>query len=525
MIGIPRITVLALFLIAAAASPAFPASSVNVPLDSWVYRALDTLEAYSLIDSALSGTRPYSRLEAARLVREAMKKREELPARVKASNFAEQELIPSLLERLKNKFKPELIEIGALGGTAGPSFLKPVDEIMLKSWVQTEDPIVRPQPGLPDTHGIYPVYNHDGIVYRKRYNASLEVTGEGRLWNHLSLYYQPLFTMFDGEGGQVRLEKGYVKAEGFNVEIEAGRDSLWWGPGSHASLLMTNNARPFDLVKLSNPQPFLLPWVGLIKVNLFFSRLDYGEPYIAEPTLYGLRLNLKPHPVFELGLSHIVIFGGEGRKSLSIGDYFDIIYGNTNRENTKLDSNQQVAVDLSLRWADFHRLLPVARSLKFYGEYGAEDTGFLPDRRAYRLGLEIYDLLLSGRVDLRLEYANTSPSSVPGAWYTSSSYPPLYHERIFGHHAGSNAQDIYARLTANLSTRLTLGFDFHAETQGKKDAVTTDSFQWGIDAEYWIRDGLKIRGRYILESFRDSQSIAGGDRTGHLFGIELSCNF
>jgi hypothetical protein len=506
-------------------SVAYAVSSVNVPLDSWVYPALDKLESYGLIDTALSGTKPYSRLEAARLVKEAMKKWEEFLARGKASNYAEKELIPSLLERLKNKFRPELIEWGVVEGTPTPSFLKPVDEIILKSQYQTDNPVVRPQIGPPPTHTIYPIYNNDGIIYEKHYNGSVEVTGEGRLWNHLSFYYQPIFTMFDGQGAQVRLEKGYVKLEGFNIEVEAGRDSLWWGPGSHGALLMTNDARPFDVVKLSNPQPVLLPFIGPFKATVFVSQLDYGQPYIEKPTLYGLRLNFKPLPILEFGISQIAVFDGEGRKDLSFGDYFNILYSNSNQENTKLDSNQQVAIDFSLRWPNFHEVLPLARSLKIYGEWGAEDTGKPPDRRAYLLGLSFYDLFLMGRADLRMEYANTANPSVPSAWYTHASYPPIFHERIFGHHVGSNAQDIFVRLTGYLSPKFTLGLDFDAETQGLKDTAKTQSYQWGIDADYWIRDKFKIKGRYILENFRDSQSIAGGDKTHHLFGIELRYGF
>jgi len=56
-----------------------------------------------------------------------------------------------------------------------------------------------------------------------------------------------------------------VKAEAFNLELEVGRDSLWWGPGYNGALLMTNNARPFDLVKLSNAYPYRIPWIGLLK--------------------------------------------------------------------------------------------------------------------------------------------------------------------------------------------------------------------------------------------------------------------
>ena len=534
--AITRQTVFLILLTLCFPMTCFGVSSVNIPLDSWVYPALDKLESYGLIDSAVSGTKPYSRLEAARLVKEAMKKWEEFLSQGRVSGFAEKELIPSLLGRLKNTLKPELIEWGALEGIPASSFLKPVDEIILKAQYQTANPVVRSQVGPPPTHTIYPIYNNDGIVYETHYNASVELTGEGRLWNHLSFYYQPIFTMFDGQGAKVQLEKGYVKAEGFNIEVEVGRDSLWWGPGSHGALLMTNNARPFDVVKLSNPQPVLIPFIGPFKATVFFSQLDYGQPYIEKPTLHGLRLNFKPLPILEFGISQIAIFDGEGRKSLSAGDYFKILYGNSNEDNTKLDSNKQVAIDFSLRWPDLYKMLPLARSLKFYGEWGAEDTGSPPDRRAFLLGLTFYDLFLAGRVDLRLEYTNTasqlqlenfstSSNTGPSAWYIHPSYPPIFHERIFGHHVGNNAEDIFARLIGYLSPTLTLGLDFDAETQGKANAVKTRSYQWGVDAEYWIRDQIKIKGRYILENFRDPESIAGGDKIHHLFGIEVRYGF
>jgi hypothetical protein len=171
------------------------------------------------------------------------------------------------------------------------------------------------------------------------------------------------------------------------------------------------------------------------------------------------------------------------------------------------------------------KILPIARSLKLYGEVGAEDTGYPPDKRAYLLGLFLNDLFLTGRLDLRLEYTNTSPRSVPGVWYTHGSYPPIYHERIFGHHVGSNAEDIFARLTSYLSPILLLGFDFDVETQGYQDAIKTNSYQFAADLDYQIRDQMAIKGRYILEIFKDPNSIAGGDNTHHLFAIEFRKRF
>jgi len=506
------------------ASFAFAFSSVNVPLDSRVYDMLERLEGYGLIDSALSGTKPYSRLETARLVAEAKRKWEELLTRKKPLGFAEKELIPSILSSLRKEFKVELVELGFEEGLRAPTYLKPVGEVILKYTYQSDSPVVRPQYASPPTHTVYPIYNNDGIVYRKHHNFSAEIDGEGRLWNHFSLYYRPILKAFEGEDVKAELEKGYLKAEGANIELEVGRDSLWWGPGRHGSLLMTNNARPFDLVKLSNSQPFLLPIVGPFKFNIFLSRLDYGEPFVPKPWLYGLRLNLKPFPIFELGFSQVAIFGGEGKTDLSFGDYLEILYSNKNLEGKK-DRNQQVAVDFALRWPNFDKILPLARSLKFYGEWGAEDTGVPPDRRAYLLGIVFNDLLLFGGMTLCFEYANTSDQYIPHAWYQHGSYPPIYHERIFGHHVGSNGEDYFVRLTAYLSPRVLLGIDFDAENHGKKEAVKTSTNQWAADLEYMINDRVNLKGRYILEKFKDPESIAGGDSTHHLFGLELRLNF
>ena len=45
--------------------------SPYVPLDSWVYPALDRLAAFGMIDSAFAEMRPWTRRECARLVSEA----------------------------------------------------------------------------------------------------------------------------------------------------------------------------------------------------------------------------------------------------------------------------------------------------------------------------------------------------------------------------------------------------------------------------------------------------------------------
>jgi hypothetical protein len=171
------------------------------------------------------------------------------------------------------------------------------------------------------------------------------------------------------------------------------------------------------------------------------------------------------------------------------------------------------------------RLLPLAKSAKLYGEVGAEDHGVLPDRRAYIVGLGFYDLFLLGRMDFKVEYACTSPTSNPIAWYVHPEYPPLFHERIFGHHVGSNADDIFGRMSFSILKNLVLGVDFDLETQGKRDAQTTKSYQTGVDLDIYINRWVSIFGRYIYERFEDREQIAGGTKDHHLGGVEVRIKF
>jgi hypothetical protein len=503
---------------------AWSGSSVNVPLDSRVYAALEKLESFGLIDSALAGTKPYSRLEAARLVGEAMNRWRQTADQGKFPRFARDEMIPFLLQELEREFKGELIERGDLIGTQPGTYWKFVDEINLRYQYQSDDPVSRPQGGNPSTHKIYPIYNNDGIAYRESNNFTADLQGEIRLWNHLSLFYRPIVKVFEDEDTKVDLRQGYGKLEAWNLELEVGRDQLWWGPGGHGSLLMTNNARSFDLVKLStlslpNPAPVAL------KFNLVVSQMDNDAPSIEEPTLVGMRFDLKPHPIIELGVSYPTIFDGEGRKSLDFEDYLTVLFGSSNKSGTKAESNKQISLDLSLRWPNMDRVLPLAKSAKLYGEVGAEDHGVLPDRRAYIVGLGFYDLFLLGRMDFKVEYANTSPTSNPTAWYVHPEYPPLFHDRIFGHHVGSNADDIFARLSFSILKNLALGVDFDLETQGNLEAQTTKSYQTGLDLDININQWVSVFARYIYERFEDRDQIAGGTKDHHLGGMEVRIKF
>lgn len=513
-----QISLIALFIIALPI-PALSKTSVNVDVDSWVYPAMERLASFGLIESGLMNTRPLTRMEVARLTGEAMGLIAE-----RKPGYEVDGLTLYILKRLKKEFRDELSNLGMIEDVKITTIIKPIDEMKIGYHLLDEN---------------YTIYNNDGIRYGNNHNASLEISGHGEFFDTISLYYQPIFdynqNLDDEENTSVELKKGYAKLTLGNIEFEIGRDSMWWGPGYHGDLLMTNNAKPFDMMKFSNPTPILLPWIfrylGPFKATLILSKLEkdrtISKPdltgYIPEPYLYGLRLNLKPLPTLELGLSQIAIFGGEGRR-LGFTDTLEVLYSNRNLSGEK-QSNQQVAVDFSFWIKDIDRITRLLRSVKVYGEIGAEDTGYPPDRRAYLVGLLFKDLFLTGKTDLRIEYANTSPGQGPLSWYLHGEYPAFYKGRIFGHHVGTDAEDLFTRATSYLTNDLIAGIDIDMENKGLSRATQETQYQFGIDLSYNITDMIGVTGRYVFERVNNLNFVDGEDKIRHFFGGELTIRF
>ncbi len=70
-----------------------------------------------------------------------------------------------------------------------------------------------------------------------------------QLGDLVSFYLQPEL-LANAEYGAARLATGYAKLTLFNVELAVGRESLWWGPSLHGSLILSNNGPPLDQIRL-----------------------------------------------------------------------------------------------------------------------------------------------------------------------------------------------------------------------------------------------------------------------------------
>src|SRR5581483_9526164 len=111
-------------------------------------------------------------------------------------------------------------------------------------------------------------------------------------------------------------------------QVSAGRQSLWWGPGSSGALMWSNNAQPVTMVRITRPNPALLPGIlkhlGPMRTELLFGRLaghhfvhtqsgtqgTFDLPLANAPWIHGQKISFRPTPNLEFGVSRTGIFGG-----------------------------------------------------------------------------------------------------------------------------------------------------------------------------------------------------------------------
>lgn len=470
-----------------------------------------------MIDSALVGTRPFSRLEMAWFIGEALTNHE--------NKSIDNKIVSRLLSRLKEEFHDELAKLKYIEGSSADSFFKPL-----------EDPYIRFVYG--DKR--FELENRRGDVFSPFSNYRLGFSTRAKLWDHVSLYLHPELRYqkygeeweIDKQEWEVDLEviEGYVKLTFFNLEIEVGRDSLWWGPGRHGSWLLSNNAKPFDMIKLSNPRSVLLPWwfecLGPVKFVTFLTELEEDRA-VPGAKLFGLRLNLKPHPILEIGISRTIMLGGEGREATKFGDYWKVFWATEENRPGKLDNNQLGGIDFSLK-LPLDKLLPLASSLTLYGDIAGEDEAEgLPSRTAYLGGLYLGNLFLTGRTDLRVEYANNHIPGHPDYWYNHHVYKSgySYDGRIIGHHMGSDADDIFVKLSHYLTEDLLLGLAFDREQQGLSSKVKETKDYWELELSFSGLDDIALKGGYRYEHIENFNFNPGDVEENHLIMLETIYDF
>ncbi len=519
--------------------PLYAADRTNVPLKnwggfavnrSWIYDALEKIVLAGLADQTLLNTKPLSRMEAARIVAQAVNK-------IKKDQYGDYNhrvYLEELLYQLVKEFAAELAEIGIntpQNRKAQSRFygFKPIDHIQL---------------GGAYANNPQKLVNNSGQSVNKGLNSVLTMDGRGHMGDILSLYYQPEVSHNKGSD-QVRLQVGYGKLTFWNTELEVGRDSLWWGPGFRGSMLFSNNAPPLDQIRIGSAEPFRLPWflhyLGPIKVTGLVGQLERDRD-LPHALVGAYRISMAPTRFVELGLGRAFQFGGKGSGyglknvpytlkqgvlQIGGGDQYDAL----DRGNI---TNNLSSLDITVRIPNVDRYIFIARDMSLYGEMGVDDSGrffshenesvFFMRKPGGLIGTYLTGFLGDPKLDFRFEYASTSDIQFTHGTYTSGFENG---GSVLSHFIGTDGSEFYARLSRWINQDILLGFQASLAKIGNTQFATLGLPRekrntFGPDFSYRISDRSSFFTEYDFSRVKNRGFVRGNAENDHLFRIEFT---
>ncbi len=453
-------------------------ASTYLPVGDEAYNILHRLEAEGIIESGLLTTKPLSIKEIQRLIHEAERNSQDKDV-----------FIQGLVKSLKERFRDEGRDI---------SFIKPFD-FFYTGYVYTDSDIQALN------------YNNDGDLYEKGSNVRVGFSSRAELgW--LSFYINPELRYSEADTDAI-MKRGYGVMSLLGLDLQIGKDSQWWGPGYHGAILLSNNAEPLTMVKLTNPNPVLLPWVfkylGPFRFAVFVTRLEKDRKDIPEPYLWGMRLNFKPHPYLEIGLQRTALLGGRGR-SEDLKTWWRSFTGKGENIAGVEAGDQRAGGDIKITLP--FKLQP----LQLYAEAASEDeAGGLPYKWAYLTGIYLPRIFNLERITLRCEYATTHVEGHPNVWYRHGIYTDgyTYKGKIIGHHMGTDSKDIFMELSYLIPERdgrVSISYDI--EEHNLAGAVREKKDEVSLNVSFKLKKNIDLKVSYGYADIKNIANISGKDK-------------
>ena len=270
------------------------------------------------------------------------------------------------------------------------------------------------------------------------------------------------YTNSPSDNDEVRFDGSYVAAFIGNWVFSAGKQDRWWGPAWDTSLSLTNNARPMPALAISRKSaiglaiPFTdlsIPWT----VTSFMAMMD-DDRVINDALLWGFRLNFKPANNWEIGITRLAQWAGDGRPH-GLDTFFRVLKGEDNCggngptieecKNGKEPGNQQAGYDI--RWSSSILQQPLSIYFTMFAEDGDRKGGLnIFGEEQYQLGIDTYLNFFNNDWRVYLEATDTyalcsdgvngdGTSTIGDCYYEHSTYKTGM--RYKGRSIGSNYEN------------------------------------------------------------------------------------
>ena len=516
--------------------------SPYVPLDSWIYPALDRLIGVGMIDGGFAGVRPWTRSECARMLSEASDGID--------GGSAEVERIYRFLE---TEFREELE-----GGSGGGLYRLRLESAYTRFTGISGEPLTSGW-----TFG-QTLINDFGRPYERGFNS---VTGfsswttAGRWVGYVRAEYQqspsaPALSEsarltiarvdpFPGPPpatptlsvNRLKLLDAYVGLNLNNWQVTFGQQSLWWGPGNGGPMLFSNNAPPMRMFRVNRITPLELPaflhWLGPMRTEFFFGQLtghefllnpsgsvgQYGQSLDPQPFIHGQLISFKPTANFEFAFFRTTIYGGPGYP-LTFRRLASSLFttGNEGAGGVSKPGDRRSGLIFSYR-------LPRLRNwLTLYGD-GFTDDEFSPiayvNVSAWHAGLYLSHFPSFSKLDLRVEGVYTDvPGGIdantknPGSFYQNGTWRNGYTNSgdVIGSWIGRGGQGAQTWSNYWFSPRNRLQFNFRHQKVSQEFIPGGGSLtDVGVRSDYSLRPDLSLsvsvqRERWLFPAIQPSVS-------------------
>jgi len=503
--------------------------SPYVPLDSWIYPALERLTALGYVDSGIAGMRPWTRMECARQVSEA------------SDRIVEDEPWQNEGARIYRELLGEFRrEIDLLGGGDNA-------EIRLESSYTRSTEIV----GKPLTDGYHfgqTITNDFGRPEEQGFNNVSGMSGwavDGPFAVYIRSEYQhspsapvlPLaardaisqadfgmsFAPVPPGGYPVppdtptlatdrgRLLDSYVAMNISDWQLSYGKQSLWWGPSEGGGIMLSDAADPLTMFRINQVTPAKLGWLGEVRSEFFIGQYSgyefvatpsglvgqYGQSLHPQPIVHGERFSWKPTRNFEFGLSRTTDYGGPGYP-LTMHTFLRSVFSTsiTAPHAPNKPGARRSGLDFSYRIPRFH-------GLTFYADGFTQHDIFSPiagpDVAAWLGGIYIPRLPKIPKMDFRAEGVETDPPIGGivghGFFYYDQTWITGFQNagQLMGNWVGREGQGVQAWTSYWFTPRNKLQFEFR-HLKVSREFITDGGTQTdaSVRADFWVRSSFSM---------------------------------
>ncbi len=476
--------------------------SPYVPLQSWVYPAIERLAALGYVQSAFLGIRPWTRMECARLLLEAAEKLghgSDSPEN--NQNHRNQNEAIRLHAALLEEFADESIRWNG-GQNLGAS----LDSVYAGFTTISGTPL---RDGF---HFGQTIVNNYGRPYGEGFNASDGFTSHavaGPLAISLQGEYQHapavlsdapsvLAATAAADGtlplangtaavNRLRLLESSIALTFNDIQVSFGQQSLWLGPSQAGPFLFSNNAAPVTMLRIDSVAPYRIPLLSYVlgpaRSQFFLGRLSgqrwqesstptgpnlYGPNLTSQPFVHGSSISFHPTDNLEFGFGFTAQFGGEGNP-FTWKNFVRTFY--SHRANA-LDNPAKRLSEFNFNYRvpglrDWLEVYVDSMVIDEYTPIGSSRPGINP-------GIYLPQLPKLHQVELRLEGITTDlnrPSFFgPGAFYFDVRYRSGYtnNGNILGSWIGRQGWGEQAWLTYRFSPRTLIQAEYRQASVDKQ---------------------------------------------------------